>query len=163
MKPDAEVAEQSGDARVTGEGACGDGLCCVDGEFDVALTELGVGQSCGDDGAVAPHAGHPEFPSAQVMPLESADWLLKSAARIEATFDEPDSAADWYAEQLAQHAETFTGTYAPTADRDAFVRRLAAGEDAVGGWWLTGGRFLSLNLVACSPHRVRPEYACPAR
>ncbi|MGW2513366.1 hypothetical protein ACWC0A_29005 [Streptomyces scopuliridis] len=108
-------------------------------------------------------AGHPEFPSAQVMPLESADWLLKSAARIEATFTEPKEAADWYAEQLTHHTETFAGTYAPTADRDEIARRLAAGEDVVGGWWVTGGRFLSVNLVACSPHRLRRDYACPAR
>ncbi|MGW6604044.1 hypothetical protein [Streptomyces sp. NPDC055036] len=97
------------------------------------------------------------------MPLESADWLRKSAARIEATFTEPKEAADWYAGQLAQHAETFAGTYAPTADRDEIVRRLAAGDDVVGGWWVTGGRFLSVNLVACGPHRLRPEYACPTR
>ncbi|UQA93570.1 hypothetical protein [Streptomyces halobius] len=38
---------------------------------------------------------------------------------------------------------------------------LAAGEDRVGGWWVSGDRFLSLNLIACSPHRVRPEYRCP--
>ncbi|WP_326611785.1 hypothetical protein OIE62_18325 [Streptomyces scopuliridis] len=108
-------------------------------------------------------AGHPEFPSAQVMPLESADWLLKSAARIEATFTEPKEAANWYAEQLAHHTETFVGTYAPTSDRNEIARRLAAGEDIVGGWWVTGNRFLSVNLIACSPHRLRREYSCPAR
>ncbi|MFJ2674766.1 hypothetical protein [Streptomyces sp. NPDC087525] len=128
-----------------------------------AYVWLGHGDVLVKPGDAHRRAGHPEFPSAQVMPLESADWLLKSAARIEATFAEPDEAADWYAEQLALHAKTFTGTYAPTADREEFVRRLAAGEDLVGGWWLTGGRFLSVNLVACGPHRVRPEYACPAR
>ncbi|MGP3979553.1 hypothetical protein [Streptomyces sp. KR80] len=105
--------------------------------------------------------GHPEFRSAQVMPLECADWLLKPASRIEATFAEPKEAADWYAEQLKKHAELFSGTYAPSAPLQENTRALAAGEDVVGGWWMTAGRFLSLNLIACCPHRVRPEYACP--
>ncbi|MFD7221145.1 hypothetical protein ACFV9P_09015 [Streptomyces sp. NPDC059892] len=107
--------------------------------------------------------GHPEFASAQVMPLESADWLLKSASRIEATFTEPQEATDWYMAQLARHAETFTGRYAPLAAPDEIARRLAARADIVGGWWATGGRFLSVNLIACSPHRERREYVCPAR
>ncbi|MFE1959840.1 hypothetical protein [Streptomyces sp. NPDC059479] len=107
--------------------------------------------------------GHPEFPSAHVMPLESADWLLKAPTLIEATFTEAEEAADWYAEQMAQHSDALAGTYAPVPDRTETVRRLAAHEDIVGGWWLTGGRFLSINLIACSPHRVRREYVCPAR
>ncbi|WP_245703366.1 hypothetical protein [Streptomyces lushanensis] len=95
------------------------------------------------------------------MPLESADWLLKAPALIEATFTEAGEAADWYTGQLAWHSDTLSGTYAPVADPIEVVRRLAAREDIVGGWWLTGGRFLSLGLIACSPHRVRREYICP--
>ncbi|MYZ38028.1 MULTISPECIES: hypothetical protein [unclassified Streptomyces] len=80
-----------------------------------------------------------------------------------ATFAEAEEAAEWYAAKLAQHSDILVGTYAPIAGQDAIVRRLTVGEDVVGGWWVTGGRFLSVNLVACSPHRVRREYACPAR
>ncbi|WP_043265354.1 hypothetical protein [Streptomyces sp. CT34] len=104
---------------------------------------------------------HPEFRAAQVMPLECADWLLKPAARIEATFHTPEDGAHWYAAQIARHAALFAGTYAPPADRRETVRILAAGEDRVGGWWVTGNRFLSVNIVACSPHHIRPEYGCP--
>lgn len=128
-----------------------------------AYVWLGPGEVLVKPGDAHRRPGYPEFSTAQVMPLESADWLLKNSARIEATFTEPKEAADWYAEQLARHAHIFAGTYAPAADRDESVRRLAAGEDVVGGWWVTGGRFLSVNLVACSPHRVRGEYGCPAR
>ncbi|MEV4973628.1 hypothetical protein [Streptomyces scopuliridis] len=98
------------------------------------------------------------------MPLECADWLLKPTTHIRTTFGEPKEAADWFAEQLVQHYGNFAGTYAPTvADPDAIVRRLSEGDDVVGGWWVTGGRFLSLSLIACSPHRVRRDYVCPVR
>ncbi|TBO56719.1 hypothetical protein EYS09_26485 [Streptomyces kasugaensis] len=106
---------------------------------------------------------HPEFRSAQVMPLECADWLLKPASRIEATFHEPEEGADWYAEQIALHAGLFAGSYAPVPAPEETVRALSAGADRVGGWWVTGGRFLSVSLIACSPHRARPDYACPLR
>ncbi|MFD8967353.1 hypothetical protein ACFV0C_20560 [Streptomyces sp. NPDC059568] len=128
-----------------------------------AYVWIGHGDVLVKPGDVHRRPGNPEFPSAQVMPLESADWLLKAAARIEATFTEPDEAAAWYAGQLAQHADTFVGTYARTAADGEIVRRLAVGEDVVGGWWVSGGRFLSINLIGCSPHRVRREYVCPAR
>ncbi|MEU1946929.1 hypothetical protein ABZ554_31950 [Streptomyces sp. NPDC020125] len=41
------------------------------------------------------------------------------------------------------------------------AERVASGEDVVGGWYLTGQRFLSVCLIACSPHRMRPEIPCP--
>ncbi|MGP8299707.1 hypothetical protein ACTPOK_17620 [Streptomyces inhibens] len=106
-----------------------------------------------------PH--HKEFLNAQVMPLECADWLLKPASRIEATLHVPKEGADWYVGQLAAHDDLFAGSYAVDPAYEETVRVLSAGEDRVGGWWVTGGRFLSLNLIACSPHRVRPDYACP--
>ncbi|WP_328385107.1 hypothetical protein OHS81_13995 [Streptomyces sp. NBC_00400] len=128
-----------------------------------AYVWLGSGDVLVKPGDAHRRPGHPEFRSAQVMPLECADWLLKPASRIEATFDEPKEGADWYADQLARYAELFVGSYPEGLSHEETVRALAAGEDRVGGWWVTGGRFLSLNLIACSPHRVRPDYACPGR
>jgi hypothetical protein len=43
------------------------------------------------------------------------------------------------------------------------AKALAAGEDIVGGWYLTGQRFLSVSLIARSPHRLRLEISCPQR
>ncbi|ARF56960.1 hypothetical protein B1H19_24795 [Streptomyces gilvosporeus] len=106
---------------------------------------------------------HPEFRTAQVMPLECADWLLKPASRIAGTFYEPGDAARWYAGRLAEYGELFDGAYAVTPSYGETVRVLSAGEDRVGGWWVSGGRFLSVSLIACSPHRVRPVYGCPLR
>ncbi|SEB71610.1 hypothetical protein SAMN05428945_0955 [Streptomyces sp. 2224.1] len=128
-----------------------------------AYVWLGSGDVLVKPGDAHRRPGHPEFRSAQVMPLECADWLLKPASRIEATFDEPKEGADWYAGQLAQYADVFVGSYPGEPSHEETVRALSAGEDRVGGWWVTGGRFLSLNLIACSPHRVRTDYACPGR
>ncbi|MGW7578759.1 hypothetical protein [Streptomyces sp. NPDC054765] len=124
---------------------------------------LGSGDVLVKPGDAHRRPGHPEFRTAQVMPLECADWLLKAAGRIEGTFVEADEGAEWYAGQLAEHASLFGGASAPDPLYGETVRALAAGEDRVGGWWVSGGRFLSVNLIACSPHRVRPEYACPLR
>ncbi|SOE11775.1 hypothetical protein SAMN06272775_2758 [Streptomyces sp. 2323.1] len=128
-----------------------------------AYVWLGSGDVLVKPGDAHRRPDHPEFRSAQVMPLACADWLLKPAARIEATFEEPKGGAEWYAAQLARYGELFVGSSVPDPAYEETVRALAAGEDRVGGWWVSGGRFLSVNLIACSPHRVRPDYACPQR
>lgn len=128
-----------------------------------AYVWLGSGDVLVKPGDAHRRPGHPEFRTAQVMPLECADWLLKTAGRIEATFEEPKEGAEWYAAQLQGYAGLFDGVGMPDPSYDETVRALVAGEDRVGGWWVSGGRFLSVNLVACSPHRVRPDYACPLR
>ncbi|GAB2595299.1 hypothetical protein GCM10027168_30000 [Streptomyces capparidis] len=51
----------------------------------------------------------------------------------------------------------------PEARVRGAVLAVAGGEDVAGGWWLGGQRFLSVCLIACSPHRFRPEYPCPQR
>ncbi|TJZ52916.1 hypothetical protein FCH28_17240 [Streptomyces piniterrae] len=126
-----------------------------------AYVWLGPGDVLVRPGDAHRRPGHPEFRSAQVMPLECADWLLKPASRIEATFYEARVGAEWYAGRIAQYRCVFVGSYAVGPSYDETVRALSAGEDRVGGWWVTGGRFLSLNLISCGPHRVRLEYACP--
>ena len=102
---------------------------------------------------------HPEFPTTKVTPLETAHWLLKPARFIDATFDNPHAAAEWFSAKMREHTTCDAATITRTAEGVAdTVRR---GQDAVGGWYLTGRRFLSLCLVGCSPHRLRPHYACP--
>ncbi|MGW8556968.1 hypothetical protein [Streptomyces tubercidicus] len=128
-----------------------------------AYVWLGSGDVLVKPGDAHRRPDHPEFRSAQVMPLQCADWLLKPADRIEATFEEPKVAADWYDAQLGQYSGLFVGSYAPKPSYEETVRVLSVGEDRVGGWWVSGGRFLSLKLIACSPHRVRSDLACPLR
>ncbi|MGP3949765.1 hypothetical protein [Streptomyces sp. 7N604] len=55
MELDAEVAEHSGDAWVAGEDIGGNGHRGGDGGFDVALSELGVGEPGGGNGSGAMH------------------------------------------------------------------------------------------------------------
>ncbi|MGV9850890.1 hypothetical protein ACWDWU_19300 [Streptomyces sp. NPDC003442] len=109
---------------------------------------------------------HPEFASNKVVPLECAHWLLKPASFVQGTWSDPDQAAEWFGRQTRSHAASFASEH----DRDSArlvvaagraVERVAGGEDVVGGWYLTGRRFLSVCLVACSPHRMRPEIPCP--
>lgn len=70
----------------------------------------------------------------------------------------------WFGARAGEHL----GAFASVAERAALDGRIAAaagpvagGEDVAEGWWLTGQRFLAVHLVACSPHRLRPERACP--
>ncbi|WP_433857769.1 hypothetical protein [Streptomyces kronopolitis] len=128
-----------------------------------AYVWLGSGDVLVKPGDAHRRPDHPEFRSAQMMPLVCADWLLKPAARIEATFEEAEKAADWLAGQLVEYAGLFVGSCVPEPSYEETVRVLTAGEDRVGGWWVSGGRFLSLNLIACGPHRARPERVCPLR
>ncbi|MEV0598570.1 hypothetical protein AB0I82_04605 [Streptomyces sp. NPDC050315] len=126
-----------------------------------AYVWLGHGDTLIKPGDAIRRPNHPEFRTTPVMPLECANWLLKTSSLIVETFAEPDKAAHWFAEQRDEHESTFAGAYGPPTPREDVARQLADGQDAVGGWWLTGGRFLSVNLIACSPHKVRTEYACP--
>lgn len=84
---------------------------------------------------------------------------------VRGTWAEPKEAAAWFAEQARLHA----GAFEQAHDRDALEDRVTAavdaaagGQDVAGGWWLTGRRFLGVYLIACSPHRFRPGYPCPA-
>jgi hypothetical protein len=108
---------------------------------------------------------HPTFSGNPLPPLEVAHWLLKPAAQVRGTWSEPGAALEWYAQQVLPHLEAFVSEWERTAAPvriGASAERLLAGDDVVGGWWLAGQRFLSVNLVACSPHRARPEFRCPA-
>jgi hypothetical protein len=109
---------------------------------------------------------HPEFRSSKVVPLELAHWLLKPTSFIQGTWTDPQAAAQWFGGQVRASAISFASVHDRDDDRlaDAVGRavdRVAGGEDVVGGWYLTGQRFLSVCLIACSPHRTRPDIPCP--
>ncbi|MEV6399744.1 hypothetical protein AB0M39_34005 [Streptomyces sp. NPDC051907] len=107
---------------------------------------------------------HPAFGSSPLPPLEVAQWLLKAGALVQGTWEAPEPAAQWYASQVRPHAADFADAHerAVLAARLSGVgARIAEGQDVVGGWWLAGRRFLSVCLVACSPHPVRTAYTCP--
>ncbi|MEU9603155.1 hypothetical protein [Streptomyces sp. NPDC048057] len=125
-------------------------------------TWLGSGFDLHQDGPR--RAVHPTFATNPLPPLEVAHWLLKPASLVRGTYDGPREAAEWFAAQVRPHAATFATQPDPFTIDDripAIAEQVADGADVVGGWWLTGQRFLSVTLVACSPHRLRPSYACP--
>lgn len=111
---------------------------------------------------------HPEFKTTRTVPLERAHWLLKPPSFIQGTWTDPTQAAEWFAIRTREHAASFASDHdrtpeALSAKLDNTTKALAAGEDIVGGWYLIGQRFLSICLIACSPHRLRPEIVCPQR
>lgn len=81
----------------------------MSGPHHHAYVWLGSGDVLVKPGDAHRRPGHTEFASAQVMPLECADWLLKPAARIEATFEEPKEAVSWYDAQLDHYSRPLRG------------------------------------------------------
>ncbi|MFD9905207.1 hypothetical protein [Streptomyces sp. NPDC059063] len=101
-------------------------------------------------------AGHPDFAASPVPPLELAHWLLKSGSFVRGTFTAPEEATAW----VDAAARPYVGELLPAQLASAGAA-VVGGEDFAGGWYVSGQRFLAVHLVACSPHRFRPEYGCP--
>ncbi|MEU1019316.1 hypothetical protein [Streptomyces sp. NPDC005898] len=107
-----------------------------------------------------------EFRSGDLPPMETALWLMKPPALIQATWDEPKEAAAWLGDRLAEYALRFMSD----ADRDSTrlailvnsaAERLGWGGDVSHGFYLERPSFLSLALVCCSPNRAAPGLDCP--
>ncbi|MBL1098272.1 hypothetical protein [Streptomyces coffeae] len=129
-------------------------------------TWLGSGHDLLKDGPRRPI--HPEFASSKVVPLELAHWLLKPPSFVQGTWTDPTQAADWFGNRAREHADSFASDHdrAPetlSAKVQGAAEAVAGGEDVAGGWYLTGQRFLSVCLIACGPHRLRPGIGCPQR
>ncbi|WP_058045090.1 hypothetical protein [Streptomyces roseifaciens] len=102
-----------------------------------------------------------------VPPMQTAHWLLKPAAFVRGTWDDPERAAAWLGDRLVEHAPRF----AAKADRGsawqaalvaAAAERLGWGGDVSHGFYLERPVFLSLALVTCSPNRAMADQPCPA-
>lgn len=129
-------------------------------------TWLGSGHDLLKDGPRRPM--HPDFTGARVVPLELAHWLLKPRSFIRGTWTAPEEAVAWFVTQAQNHAPSFASDHDRTPEAlsariAATAEAVVAGQDVAGGWYLTGQRFLSVCLIACSPHRTRPEIPCPQR
>lgn len=102
----------------------------------------------------------------EVPPLETANWLVKSAEVVRGTWEHPKEASQWLGERLAEQRSHF----ASQADRDAVrlagkvayaTETLAWGGDVCLGYYLRRPLFLSIAVVACSPNRTASEQPCP--
>ncbi|MDT0548018.1 hypothetical protein [Streptomyces lonegramiae] len=108
----------------------------------------------------------PAFMASEVPPLEVPHWLLRPARMIKATFQEPEKAAAWYRAQVTDLTPAFMTDHDknPTRQAERFTAaddRLSWGGDVVGGWYLRGTGFASVQVVACSANRIRPTIPCP--
>ncbi|WP_228973455.1 hypothetical protein [Streptomyces sp. DH12] len=125
---------------------------------------VGSGSEYGQDSQRRP-AGQ-GFAAIAVVPIEPANWLLKSRSMVKATFKDIAPALEWYHEQILLYREAFDGDHAKAdetiaASLDSARETLEAGADVVGGWWgHRGTTFYAVHLVAC-PNPWRPTYACP--
>ena len=106
------------------------------------------------------------FMASDVPPLEVAHWLLRPARTIKATFQEPQKASAWYRDQVTELTPTFMTHHDknPTRQAERFAAaedRLSWGGDVVGGWYLRGTGFASIQVLACNANRIRPTIPCP--
>ncbi|EST27610.1 hypothetical protein M878_24500 [Streptomyces roseochromogenus subsp. oscitans DS 12.976] len=107
-----------------------------------------------------------EFPTSDLPPLETANWLVKPPSLVHGTWPEPKPAAAWLSDRLTEYAPRF----ASHAERDArrltalvtsAHERLASGHDVSLGFYLEHPSYLSLALVTCSPNHENRELPCP--
>jgi hypothetical protein len=91
---------------------------------------------------------------------------MKPPSQVRGTWREPEEAAAWLWNRLAQLSPRF----ASGVERDArwltaltqsAAERLTHGGDVSLGHYLRGTLFHSVALVTCSPNRSSPELACP--
>ncbi|MFD5652202.1 hypothetical protein [Streptomyces sp. NPDC127039] len=107
-----------------------------------------------------------EFPSCDLPPLETRNWLRKPPVHVRGTWSDARDAAAWLRERLTEYAPRFLSD----AQRDACrlsalitsaEARLRWGGDVSLGHYLERPTFLSLALVACSSQDATPAPPCP--
>ncbi|MEU1018863.1 hypothetical protein [Streptomyces sp. NPDC005898] len=108
-----------------------------------------------------------EFLAVDLPPLETAHWLIKPAKLVRGTWEEPQEAAGWLGQRLAEYAPRFASRFDRDSTRLALLvhcaaERLGWGGDVSHGFYLERPAFLSVALVTCSPNRAAPELVCPA-
>ncbi|MFJ9898780.1 hypothetical protein ACIQPR_36165 [Streptomyces sp. NPDC091280] len=109
-----------------------------------------------------------EFPTVDLPPLETAYWLIKPRSLVRGTWDEPEEAAAWLGERLAEYASRFVSGGDRAAERrtalvSSITGRIGGGADVSLGFYLERPSYLSLAVVACSPNRSMPQLPCPGR
>ncbi|TDC72293.1 hypothetical protein [Streptomyces hainanensis] len=112
--------------------------------------------------------GSPEFADNPCTPILIANWLLRPARHVTATFHDADAAVQWFEEQITRAAPGFAAPQEREPERlaakIAHVRdTLRRGGDAHATWYVQATGYLTLDLVGCSPNRNRSQLPCPAR
>ncbi|MET9445792.1 hypothetical protein [Streptomyces cinerochromogenes] len=107
-----------------------------------------------------------EFPKSDLPPIETAYWLVKPPSLVRGTWPDPDAAAAWLRDRLAEYAPRFASAAERGGTRlkalvASAAERLRSGGDVSLGFYLERPSYLSLALVTCSPNRLVPGLACP--
>lgn len=129
-----------------------------------AYTWIGSGSDYGTDSARRPNGTG--FDSTAIVPLEPANWLLKSRRLIKGTFEETEPALEWFTAQVQAYVDRFDGEHAKDPETLRFKleqarETMTLERDVIAGWWMNGGSsFYAVHLVAC-PNFFRPEHPCP--
>lgn len=107
------------------------------------------------------------FEQAEVPPNELSAWLLRPARQVAETFAAPGPAAGWLIDRVRPQLPRLLhpwGAEEESRVADLHARTLVElrhGQSASWGCYLTGERFFSISLVACSPNDRRPRLPCP--
>ncbi|MDT0320323.1 hypothetical protein [Streptomyces millisiae] len=108
----------------------------------------------------------PAFAANRCTPILIANWLLRPASAITATFHDIDDAVRWFEEQMTHAAPGFAspqeGEPARLAAKVAHVAAtLRRGRDAHAAWYIQATGYTTLDLITCSPNRGGPGFSCP--
>ncbi|GAA0631979.1 hypothetical protein GCM10010174_61180 [Kutzneria viridogrisea] len=99
--------------------------------------------------------GDPSFQSNEIVPNVTHHWLYRSR-QVKGTFREVSKATEWLAQQYAQNVAPLLPREPVVAPLDVRLdyasKMLPAGTDVVWGFWLSTGRFASVNMICC-PNR----------
>ncbi|MFJ5264320.1 hypothetical protein ACIQAC_28055 [Streptomyces sp. NPDC088387] len=106
------------------------------------------------------------FPTCDLPPLETRNWLRKPSAQVRGTWADPRDAAAWLRDRLAEYAPRFASGDQRDLDRLTAVvgsveARLRWHGDVSLGYYLERPAFLSLALVCCSPRLGLRALPCP--
>ncbi|GGS51150.1 hypothetical protein [Streptomyces cinerochromogenes] len=106
------------------------------------------------------------FPTSDLPPIETAYWLVKPGSLVRGTWPDPDAAAAWLSDRLAEYAPRFASEPERSGTRlkalvASAAERLGSGGDVSLGFYLERPSYLSLALVTCSPNHQVPALPCP--
>ncbi|WP_461033680.1 hypothetical protein [Streptomyces mayteni] len=110
----------------------------------------------------------PAFAANPCTPILIANWLLRPAGAIAATFYDVDAAVAWFREQAERAAPGFMSPQEREPARvGAKVAHVAAtlhrGGDAHAAWYVQATGYRTLDLITCSPNGRDPRLPCPQR
>jgi hypothetical protein len=106
--------------------------------------------------------GGPAFQSSTIPPEITAEWLLRPRTIIAHTFDTPEPAAQWIAQQY-QDKPPEQQQFTLEQNRTAALTKLNQGADFIVGHYLPRTQSAFHAAVICCPNRLRPDIPCPER